>query len=147
MALPTPALGLVVHYGFLWAGPGRKAPPDAGKDRPCLIVDLETIAESALSGRTVVRVTYLPISHAQPRPTESAIPVPPRVARHLGLTAERSWLYTSYAVEDDWPFDLARVPGAADRFDYGFVPPRFFEEVAAEFRRYLTDYPGFVHRP
>ena len=147
MALPAPRLGLVVQYGFVWAGADRRAPPDAGKDRPCLIVDLEQVEEPALNGRVTTRVTYLPISHAAPRRGEQAIALPPRVARHLGLTPEQSYLCTSYAVEDDWPFDLAHVPGSNDRFDYGFVPPRLFEAVAADFAVYPTEHPGFIHRP
>jgi hypothetical protein len=147
MPLPAPKLGLVVHYGFVWAGSGRRTPPDAGKDRPCLIVDLEHVTEPALQGRVTVRVTYLPISHVAPRPDEQAIAIPSRVAQHLGLTSERSYLYTSYAVEDDWPFDLAHVPGSSDRFDYGFVPPRLFDLVAAQFAAYLAIHPGFIHAP
>jgi len=147
MPLPAPRLGLVVHYGFVWASTGRRAPPDAGKDRPCLIVDLEHVQEPALNGRVTTRVTYLPISHVPPRRDEQAIALPPRVAQHLGLTAERSYLYTSYAVEDDWPFDLAHVPGSNDRFDYGFVPPRLFAAVAADFAVYLAAHPGFIHAP
>lgn len=147
MPLPTPKRGLVVHYGFVWAGIGRRPPPDAGKDRPCLIASLEQTEEPALPGRAIVRVTYLPISHAAPRGDEQAIPIPPRVARHLGLTSERSYIYTSYAVQDDWPFDVAHLPGSSDRFDYGFVPPRLFEAVAADFAAYLAAHPGFVHEP
>lgn len=138
MPLPTPKLGLVVPYGFVWAGPDRRPPPDAGKDRPCLIIDLQTVEEPATPGRGVTRVTYLPVSHVSPRRDEQAIEVPPQVATHLGLTSDRSYLYTSYSVEDDWPFDLARVPGSADRFDYGFVPPRLFEAVARDFANYLA---------
>jgi hypothetical protein len=145
--LPAPKLGLVVHYGFIWAGSGTYPPPDAGKDRPCLIVDLEFVAEPALADRVATRVTYLPISHVAPRREEHAIAVPPRVAQHLGQTLERSYLYTSYAVEDDWPFDLAHIPGSSDRFDYGFVPPRLFEAVALDFAAYLATHPGFIHRP
>jgi hypothetical protein len=147
MPLPAPKLGLVVQYGFVWAGAGRHAPPDAGKDRPCLIVDLEQVAEPALQGRVTTRVTYLPISHVAPRRDEQAIVIPPRVAQHLGLTSERSYLYTSYAVEDDWPFDLAHVAGSSDRFDYGFIPPRLFTAVAADFAVYLAAHPGFIHVP
>jgi hypothetical protein len=147
MPLPAPKLGLVVQYGFVWAGAGRRAPADAGKNRPCLIVDLEQSEEPALPGRLTTRVTYLPVSHIAPRRDEQAIEVPPRVAQHLGLTARRSYLYTSYAVEDDWPFDVAHVPGSSDRFDYGFVPPRLFEAVAADFAAYLAAHPGFVHAP
>jgi hypothetical protein len=145
MPLPAPKLGLVVHYGFVWAGVGRRMPPDAGKDRPCLIIDLEQVVEPPLRGRVTHRVTYLPISHVAARLDEQSIAIPPRVAHHLGLTSERSYLYTSYAVEDDWPFDLAQVPGTNDRFDYGFVPPRLFAAVAADFAAYLVAHPGFIH--
>ena len=136
-----------VRYGFVRAAPASRKPPDAGKDRPCLIVDLEQVEEPALNGRVVTRVTWLPISHVAPRADERAIAIPPRVATHLGLTAERSYLCTSYAVEDDWPFDLAHVPGSSDRFDHGFVPPRLFAAVAADFSAFLAAHPGFVHRP
>ena len=146
MPLPAPKLGLIVHYGFVWSGAGRFRPPDAGKDRPCLIVDLEQVEEPHLKGRVVLRATYLPISHVAPRTGESAIALPPRVAQHLGLTAQRSFLYTSYAVEDDWPFDLAHIPGSSDRFDYGFIPPRLFEAVARDFAAWLAAHPGLVHR-
>jgi hypothetical protein len=88
----------------------------------------------------------LPISHAAPPGHEQAILVPPRVAQHLGLTSQQSYIYTSYAVDDDWPFDLARVPGSNARFDYGFVPPRLFEAVALDFMGYLTTHPHFRHR-
>lgn len=146
MPLPQPALGLVVQYGFIWAAASRRAPPDAGKERPCLIVDLEEVAEPGLGARPVLRVTYVPISHVAPRRNEHGIAIPPRVAQHLSLSAERSYVYTSYAVEDDWPFDLARVPGSPDRFDYGFVPPRLFAAVAGHFAEYLSAHPGFIHR-
>lgn len=147
MPLPSPARGLVVHYGFAWAGAGRRPAPDAGKHRPCLIVRLRRIEEPASPERVIIRVTYLPISHVAPRSGEQATAIPPRVARHLGLTEERSHLYTSYAVEDDWPYDVAHAPGSGDRFDYGFVPPRLFEAVASAFAAHLAAYPGFVHEP
>jgi hypothetical protein len=147
LPLPTPALGLVVQYGFVWAtGRGRR-PPDAGKSRPCLIAALDQTSEASTPDRLVIRVTYLPISHVAPRAHEAAITVPPRVARHLGLTAQVSYLYVSYAVEDDWPFDLAHVPGSNTRFDYGFIPPRLFAAVAALFAAYRAVYAPFVHKP
>ncbi len=146
MPLPEPKLGLVVRYGFVWAAATRRAAPDAGKDRPCLIVDLERVSESALQGRLVIRVTYLPISHVAPRRGEQAIAVPRRVAQHLGFSPQQSYLYTSYAVEDDWPFDLVHVPGTRDKFDYGFVPPRLFQAVADDFAAHLAAQPTLVHR-
>ncbi len=146
MPLPKPELGLVVHYGFVWAAPDRRPPPDHGKNRPCLIVGLRDINEPSAGGRRVLRVIYLPISHMAPRQGEQAIAIPSRVARHLGLSAETSFLYTSYAVEDDWPFDVAPIPGTEGRFDYGLVPPNFFAMVTREFADFLTKYPRLPHR-
>jgi hypothetical protein len=144
MPLPRPELGLVVHYGFVWSGADRGPAPDAGKDRPCVIVDLYEVEEPA--GRKTLRVTYLPISHSEPREGERAKMIPPRVADHLGLGGGRSYLYTSYACEDDWPFDVALVPSEGGRFHYGLIPPRLFDAIANEFREHLTHRPGFVHK-
>ena len=144
MPLPRPELGLVVQYGFVWSGADRRSPPDARKDRPCLIADLMEIADTP--GRKTLRVTYLPISRSAPRQGERAKLVPAPVANHLGLTGEKSYIYTTYACEDDWPFDLAHVPGHKGRFHYGFIPPKFFDAVAAEFKRYLARSPHVVHR-
>ena len=95
---------------------------------------------------TVLRVTYLPISHVAPREGEQATAIPRGLSRHLGLTFEASYLYTSYAVEDDWPFDLAHLPGSVSRYDYGFVPERFFSSVALTYAARLSTHPGLVHR-
>lgn len=73
------------------------------------------------------------------------MPVPPRVAGHLGLTPEQSYIYTSYAVEDDWPFDVEQVPGSA-RFDYGLIPPKLFAVVAKDFADFLTAHPLSIHQ-
>jgi hypothetical protein len=143
MPLPRPELGLVVHYGFVWSGADRRPPPDAGKDRPCLIVDLFEIEDTP--GRKTLRVTYLPISHTAPREGESARLISPRIANHLGLT-EKSYLYATYACEDDWPFDLSQVPGHTGKFHYGLIPPKLFDAVADEFRRYLARSPDLVHK-
>jgi hypothetical protein len=144
MPLPAPRIGLVVQYAFVWSGAGRRSPPDSGKSRPCLIVDVEDGEEVA--GRTATRVTYLPISHVAPREGEHAIEIPARVAQHLKLTDEKSYLYTSYANEDDWPYDLDRVPGESDRYHYEAIPPRLFEKVAADFAAYLKEHPRAVHQ-
>ena len=144
MALPRPELGLVVHYGFVWSGADRRPPPDAGKDRPCLIVDLFEIEETP--GRKTLRVTYLPISHTEPRDGEIAKLISPRVANHLELSSEKSYLYTSYACEDDWPFDVSQVPGHQGRFHYGVIPPALFDAVIDELRKYLARRPSFAHK-
>jgi hypothetical protein len=146
LPLPTPRLGLVVHYGFVWARSGGGASPDAGKDRPCLIVRVRVLADEALPGSRVLRVAHQPISHVAPRGGEQAIEIPVRVAERLGLSVVRSYLYVSYAVEDDWPFDLAHIPGSADRFDYGFVPPALFEAFRDAFIARAAKLPGSIYR-
>ncbi len=90
-------------------------------------------------------MTYLPISHTAPREKEQAILVPLRVAQHLNLTLQQSYIYTSYAVEDDWPFDVEQVPGS-ERFDYGLIPPRLFAAVAKDFADFLAAHPRSVHQ-
>lgn len=137
MALPTPEVGLVVRYGFVWKSADRQV-LDAGKDRPCLIADVRE-----QDGMT--RVVYLPISHVTPSGEEHAFVLAPAVQRHLGLDWETSYLYTSYACEDDWPYDLAKRPGTDD-FDYGFIPPKLFGLVAAEFARRLNADPEFPNQ-
>lgn len=143
MPLPRPENGLVVQYGFIWAGPGRADPPDSGKSRPCLIVDVEI---EVVAGREVLRVTYLPISHVAPRERETAIAIPGRIARHLRLTHERSYIYTSYANEDDWPYDVERVPAARGSFQYGFIPRALFDRITADFAAFAKARPKMLHR-
>jgi hypothetical protein len=145
MPLPRSELGLVVHYGFVWSGADRTPPPDAGKDRPCLIVDLFEVED--VPGRKTIRVIYLPISHNAPREGQHAMTISRRVAQHLGLMIETSYLYTTYACEDDWPFDLSNVPGQKGRFHYGLIPPKLFDPVVGEFRHHLSQRPDLVHRP
>ena len=135
MPLPFPELGLVVRYGFVWKSADRKPPPDAGKDRPCLIVDIR-------EADGMQRVTYLPISHVAPREGEQAFALGDALRRHLQLDWAESYLYTSYACEDDWPYDIVKLP-ATDQFDYGFIPPRLFQKVADEFGRRLVGDPNF----
>jgi hypothetical protein len=145
MPLPRPKLGLVVRYGFVWAGTDRRPPPDGGKDRPCLIIDLRSGDDRREPEPSVLRVTYLPISHVAPRPDERAMTIPRGLALHLRLGPDLSFLYTSYAVEDDWPFDLAHLPGSIDRYHYGFVPERFFSSVTLSFAARLATHPDLVH--
>ena len=52
-----------------------------------------------------------------------------RVKRHLGLDDDRSWIIVSEGNEFGWPgYDLLKLPHS-DRYDYGFLPPRLFNQV------------------
>ncbi len=84
------------------------------------------------AGDTTV-VIVLPITHSSPADPLSAVEIPAPVKRHLGLDDERSWIVISEGNEFDWPgYDLRKI-GKADRYDYGFLPPRFFDQVRDAF--------------
>ena len=89
-------------------------------------------AERAGDGATVV--TVLPVTHRPPDDPVAAVEIPQAVKQRLGLDHERSWVIVNEGNKFVWPgFDLRRVPETG-RFDYGFVPPRFFNEVPGGFR-------------
>lgn len=123
MAIPTPEPGLVIAYAYLWHHEHLAGLEEGRKDRPSVIV-LTAVNES---GSTVV--TVMPITHRQPDNPDWAIEIPPPVKRHLGLDDARSWVVVAEGNRFLWPgFDL-RKASDADRYDYGFLPPRFFNQV------------------
>ena len=78
-------------------------------------------------------VTVVPITHSAPTNLATAVEIPLAVKRHLGLDDERSWIVVSEGNEFLWPgYDLRRI-AATDRYDYGFLPPRLFNQVRAAF--------------
>ena len=128
MAIPEPEQGLVINYTYLWHHEHTAGHEEGRKDRPSVIV---LAVDRASDGATVV--TVLPVTHTPPRDPASAIEIPAAIKRHLGLDDHRSWI----VVEEGNPFvrpgyDLRHVPNR-DRFDYGFLPPRFFTSVQTAF--------------
>jgi hypothetical protein len=124
MALPEPEPGLVICYAYLWHHEHQGGHEEASKDRPCVIV---LATEQASDGATVVTVS--PITHRPPGDPAAAIEIPQAVKRRLGLDLERSWVIVSEGNKFVWPgFDLRKVPETG-RFDYGLLPPRFFNEI------------------
>jgi hypothetical protein len=80
-----------------------------------------------------VIVTLLPITHTPPVDPASAVEIPLPVKRHLGLDDDRSWIVVDEGNEFLWPgFDLRKLP-YIDRYDYGFLPPRLFNQVVHAF--------------
>ena len=81
-------------------------------------------------------VTVLPITHATPVDPTGAVEIPAAVKRHLGLDDARSWVVVAEGNEFDWPgYDLRKI-GRTDRYDYGFLPPRFFAQILDAFERW-----------
>ena len=96
MSLPDPERGLVVKYGYLWHADARDGHQE-GKDRPCLIVAVTAKDD----GRVIASVA--PITHSQPRDSDSACPVPQQTAHRLGLDHDQSWIVTTEVNRFEWP--------------------------------------------
>ncbi len=110
-----PKPGLVVRYDFLWKEDSVKGLV-SGKDRPCAIV-LTTAAKTDGS----VGVLLCAITHAPPGQGETAVAMPPAVARHLGLDGEPSWVKTDQVNLLQWgkgPHSLWHQPGAQGRVGF-----------------------------
>jgi hypothetical protein len=126
MPIPNPEPGLVISYAYLWHHEHQAGREEGQKDRPSVIV----LAIEA-DGATVA--TVLPITHSAPADPASAVEIPLPVKRHLGLDEDRSWIIVDEGNEFLWPgYDLRKLPHR-DRYDYGFLPPRFFNQVLEAF--------------
>jgi hypothetical protein len=137
MTIPAPEPGLVISYSYLWHFERAKGLEEGRKNRPSVIV---LAVERATDGVTVVIV--VPITHTPPADPVGTLEIPPAVKRHLGLDAERSWIVIREGNEFDWPgYDLQKI-GRGDRYDYGFLPPRFFARVNDAFVKWHD-----THRP
>jgi hypothetical protein len=128
MAIPTPEAGLVISYAYLWRHEHRAGHDEGRKNRPGVIV---LVVERDTDGAFLV--TVLPITHRAPSVAATAVEIPLPVKRHLGLDDARSWIILDEGNEFLWPgYDLQKIP-KSDRYDYGFLPPRFFNQVRDAF--------------
>ncbi len=124
MSLPTPQPGLVISYAYLWAREHRIGAEEGLKDRPCAIVADRQIIE----GR--VAVTVVPVTHSPALDPAEAVEIPPALKAHLGFDDLPSWIVVNETNDFLWPGpDLRPCAGKPDRFDYGMLPPRFFNHV------------------
>jgi hypothetical protein len=128
MPIPNPEAGLVISYSYLWHHEHQAGREDGQKDRPSVVV----LAVGRETDGAII-VTVLPITHSPPTDPGSAIEVPLSVKRHLGLDDARSWIVVAEGNEFRWPgYDLRKLRHS-DRYDYGFLPPRFFDRVRDAF--------------
>ena len=128
MGIPPPEPGLVLNYAYLWHDEHRAGHDEGRKDRPSVIVLCATRAADQ-----AVMVTVLPITHSPPGDSKSAVEIPQAIKQHLGLDEERSWIAVAEGNEFVWPgYDLRKVP-KTDAYEYGFLPPRFFNQVRDAF--------------
>ncbi len=118
----------MLNYAYLWHEEFRAGQEEGRKNRPTVIVLCSTQAEDQAT-----IVTVLPITHSVPKNVNEAVEIPQVIKKHLGLDDERSWIIIAEGNEFIWPgFDLRKVPNK-DAYDYGYLPPRFFEKVRDAF--------------
>jgi hypothetical protein len=81
-------------------------------------------------------VTVLPITHVAPVDPKTAVEIPQPVKKHLGLDEARSWIVIAEGNEFVWPgYDLRKIP-KTDSYEFGFLPPRLFNQVRDAFVAY-----------
>jgi hypothetical protein len=118
---------MVISYAYLWRAEHEQSREEGVKNRPAVIA----LAAKDHEGDTIVIVA--PITHSAPSSPEDAIEIPAATKARLNFDSERSWVVVSEVNRFVWPGpDLAPVPGNPRRFDYGFLPPRFFKKVTIQ---------------
>lgn len=79
------------------------------------------------------QVHVVPMTTKPPRKGQPAVEVPQAVRRHLGLSAERSWILASEWNRFIWPgYDIRPIRGREPEVSYGFVPSSLFEQLRKE---------------
>jgi hypothetical protein len=124
--LPEPEAGMVVRFNYQWADENQPH-----KDRPACVIFVRVCPDPRLTSSDsefVKEVTYLPITTKPPTNGQPSLKIPDQICSHLGLP-EQSWIIISECNVQYWPADLARVPGRAGDWLYGFISPRFFRKI------------------
>ena len=125
MALPQPAPGLVIRFGYVWKREAQSGRESGAKDRPCVVV----LAVEAVAGQTLV--TVVPVTHTRPDDDTGGVPLLTKVQRRLGLDTEPAWVVVSEVNRFIWPGPDLR-PVSADRpdtFAYGFLPHDLLADI------------------
>jgi hypothetical protein len=125
VALPIPAPGLVIRFGYVWKREAAAGRESGAKDRPCVVV----LAVEAVAGRQVV--TVVPITHRQPDDDDGGVALLERVQSRLGLDTEPAWVVVSEVNRFIWPGpDLRPIsPDKPDTFAYGFLPRELLTDI------------------
>jgi hypothetical protein len=132
VTFPHPEPGLVISYSFLWSDEAAAGHAEGRKHRPCAIVLAMAPDAGVPDGK---RVVVLPITHTLPMDADAAIELPHRVKRHLGLDDAPSWVVLDELNVFVWPgFDLRHLPGKPGQYAYGYLPPRFFDQLRDSLR-------------
>jgi len=103
---PTPKVGQIIRYAYLWKSEADEGLEEGLKDRPAVIV----IAQQREGDE--VRVVVAPITHTAPDDAGAAIELPPATRRRVGLDGDRQWIVLGELNSFLWPGpDLRPVQG------------------------------------
>lgn len=122
----------MISYSFLWSAEAAAGQAEGRKNRPCAIV-LAITPDARVPD--VKRVVVLPITHTRPIDPDGAVELPRGVRRHLRLDDAPSWVIVDELNVFGWPgFDLRHIPGKPGKYAYGYLPPRFFDQLRDKLR-------------
>ena len=127
MKRPDPVVGLVVKYDYLWARQAREGQVEGDKERPCAVV-------IALPGNEKgMQALVAPITHSPPRSPFSAIEIPEKVRKRLGLDDRKSWIVLTETNRVQWRDEGIR-PASKNQWAYGSLPPRMIKQMLGNIR-------------
>jgi hypothetical protein len=103
---PTPKVGQVIRYAYLWKREAERGQEEGQKHRPAVIV----VAQRRVGDD--VRVVVAPITHAPPLDVGDVVEIPTATSSRVGLDDERQWIVLTDLNSFLWPGpDLRPAPG------------------------------------
>lgn len=120
MTWPTPRVGQIIRYSYLWRHQAARGAEEGSKDRPCVIV----VALAKDEGGT--QIVVVPITHTPPTSSAAAIALPVATARRVGLDDAPQWISLTDLNRFTWPGpDLRPLPGRSrDSVVIGELPAK-----------------------
>jgi hypothetical protein len=122
MTWPTPQVGQVISYSYLWKAEFDQGRESGAKDRPCAVVAAITVDEDKTD------VYVLPITHSLPSDPTAAVELPALLKSRLGLDTAPSWIIVSEWNRFRWPGpDIRLAPGKGAI--YGWLTQGVLDQV------------------
>ena len=117
----------MVRFDFLWKEEEEQGHIDGKKDRPCaIILATKPNAEGAQE------VILGPITHSPPHEGETGMEIPEKLAHHLKLDDDQSWVKTHQVNTVAWERDrlpYGIVPAHKGEWIFGKLPQSFAKKI------------------
>ncbi len=127
-----PKPGLVIRFDYLWRDEQKIGFAGGKKDRPCVVV--VTTKERDDGSKQVM---VCPITHSPPHENETAVEIPPKLAKALSLDHDKMWIKTHELNSFAWekgliPVGVVKTPN--EDWSHGMLPFKMREKVLAQVR-------------